>query len=272
MDNFIKTISAFILAMVIAINAFGNFIGVGDIIPTDPETTVAETTLPETSEDETNAPENSEEILALYNEAVNDAYAARVGFSKERYTDNEEFTVSGALKAFKDLAYSVMNVGEENRYIQNVAKDEWESDVPHHYLRPSTLTADDVTSTVCTEKDGQRVITLRVKNGSSKASATEKLNDSPVDKSGICVGENDKSYFDHKTAPVIYNAIGGTFPEAVIEERSSNAIVKAVVDIETGHLVNITVEFDIAYNIDIGAVGRGEATGTTHIIYKDFVY
>ena len=52
MDNICKSISAFILALIVAINAFGNFIGIGDIIPTAPETTVAEeTTLSEETTD-----------------------------------------------------------------------------------------------------------------------------------------------------------------------------------------------------------------------------
>ena len=46
MTDFIKSISAIILAIVVAINAFGNFIGVGDIIQTEPETSsVAEETM-----------------------------------------------------------------------------------------------------------------------------------------------------------------------------------------------------------------------------------
>lgn len=268
MDNFIKGFSAFILAIVVAINAFGNFIGIGDVIPTEPETTVIETTLPE----ETTAYETSEEILALYNSSVNDAYANKVGFSKERYTDNEVINISAALVAFKDLIGQFMGIGEENKYIMNVSKGEWEEDIPHHYLRKSTLTSDDITRAVCTESNGQKTIILTVKSGSSKASKTEEYNNSPVDKCGICVGNENKSYFDHKTAPVVYSAIGTVFSNVVVEEQNSNAVIKAVVDSETGNLIRLDVDFDIAYQIDIGAAGSGDAKGTTHIIYKDFEY
>ncbi len=48
-NSFIKFISALILLFVISINAFGNIIGVGDIIPTDTETTLTETSREESS-------------------------------------------------------------------------------------------------------------------------------------------------------------------------------------------------------------------------------
>ncbi|MBR4767053.1 MAG: hypothetical protein IK085_09875 [Clostridia bacterium] len=40
---------------------------------------------------------------------------------------------------------------------------------------------------------------------------------------------------------------------------------------ETGNLVNLTVTFDIKVDIS-GVGGSGTATGTTHVIYKDFKY
>ena len=271
MDNFIKSISAFILAIIVAINAFGNFIGIGDIIPTEPETTVVETTtVPEETTNPSSAPETSEEILALYNKTVNDAVASKVGFNKERYTDNETLNAGFLLKTFGDLIYSFMGIGDENKYIENVVKGDWAEDLPHQYLRKSTLTAADLTSAKCTEKDGKYTIVLGVKGGNSKASKSENWTNAPIDKCGMCVGDADKSYFDHKTAPVIYAAIGEVFSSAVIEESYSNAKVVAVVDAATGHLVSLTVEFDISVVID--AAGGGNATGTVHILYKDFIY
>ncbi len=230
----------------------------------DAETTVAEeTTLPA-------APATTEEIIALYNKTINDAYAAKVGFNKERYTDKETLNAGFLLKTFGDLIYSFMGIGAENKYTMDVTKGQWESDVPHHYLRKSTLSASDVTKATCTENNGKYTIALDVKPGSSKASKTEKFNNSPIDKCGICVGDADKSYFDHKTAPVIYSAIGEVLSSAVIEESYSNAKIVAVIDVATGHLVSLTVEFDIDVVID--AAGGGNATGQTHILYKNFKY
>lgn len=252
-------------------NATGETVAASD--STDPsatnaETTVAESTVPAISE----APSEKAEILALYNKTVNDAYASKVGFSKERYTDNEVLNTSGALKAFKSLVYKFMGIGADNKYTKTVTKGQWDGDVPHHYLRKSTLTEADVTSANCTESNGKYTIVLQVKNGSSKATETEKANNSPIDKCGICVGDADKDYFDHKTAPVIYSAISEVYPSAVINESYSKAVVKAVIDGATGNLVSLTVEYDIACTIDVGIIGEGDATGSTHITYKNFKY
>ncbi len=228
-------------------------------------TTVAEeTTVPAA------APATADEIVAYYNKAINDAYAAKVGFNKERYTDNEALNAGFLLKTFGDLIYSFMGIGAENKYTMDVTKGQWEEDVPHHYLRKSTLSTSDITNATCTENNGKYTIKLAVKPGNSKASKNEKSNNSPVDKCGICVGDLDKSYFDHKTAPVIYAAVGQVVSGAVIEESYDNATVVAVIDSATGHLVSLTVEFDISVVID--AAGGGNATGSTHILYKNFKY
>ena len=216
------------------------------------------------------APETTAEILALYNKTINDAYAAKVGFNKERYTDNEALNAGFLLKTFGDLIYSFMGIGAENKYTMDVTKGQWESDVPHHYLRKSTLAESDLTGAKCTENNGKYTITLNVKGGTSKASKSESWTKAPIDKCGICVGDADKSYFDHKTAPVIYSAIGEVLSSAVIEESYNNAKVVAVIDAATGHLVSLTVEFDISVVID--AAGGGNATGSTHVLYKNFKY
>ncbi|MBQ3007031.1 MAG: hypothetical protein IJD78_05655 [Clostridia bacterium] len=216
------------------------------------------------------APETTEEILALYNKTINDAVAAKVGFNKERYTDNEELNAGFLLKTFGDLIYSFMGIGAENKYTEDVVKGDWAEDLPHQYLRKSTLTAADLTSAKCTEKDGKYTIVLGIKDGTSKASKSESWTKASLDKCGICVGDADKSYFDHKTAPVIYSAVGEVLSSAVISESYSNAKVVAVVDAATGHLVTLTVEFDI--NVVIDAAGGGNATGSSHVLYKNFKY
>ena len=219
----------------------------------------------------TAVPATSEEIVALYNKTINDAYAAKVGFNKERYTNNEALNAGALLKMFGDLVYSFMGIGAENKYTMDVTKGQWESDVPHHYLRKSTLTQADLTKdAVCTEANGQYTIVLNVKNGTSKASKSESWTKAPIDKCGMCVGDADKSYFDHKTAPVIYSAVGQVVKGAVISESYNNAVVKAVIDGATGHLVSLTIEFDISVVID--AAGGGNATGTTHVFYRNFKY
>lgn len=218
------------------------------------------------------APATTEEIIAVYNNAVNSAVAAEAGFDKERMTDNEEIVGGGVVfSAAKDLIYQFMGVGSGNVYTENVAKGNWESDEKMHYLRNSTLTAGDVTEATCRENDGKYLIVLKVKGGSSRGSEGEKYTNAPIDKCGICVGNEDKGYFDHKTGEVIYDALAGTYAGADIKEEYSNAVVQAIVDAETGNIISLKVEFDIDVAIDID-ITSGTATATTHITYKNFKY
>lgn len=263
-----------------------------DVITLPEETLVEETTIEETTVEETTVvdepevsdisttmeetesikrPESTDEIIDFYNNAVNNAYDSKVGFEKERYTDGEKMDAGPALKAFKSLVFKFMGIGAENKYSEKVTKGNWDSDTKKHFLRKSTLTSSDVTSATCNEKDGKYTIILNVKGGSSVGSESNNSTNAPIDKCGICVGNEDKGYYDHKTGPVIYDAIAGTYSGAKINESYSGAKVTAVIDSD-GKLVSLTVEYAISCNIDIGIVGKATATGNTHIIYKNFVY
>ena len=226
-----------------------------------------------TSAEETTAPVmpvSKDEIISYYNTAVNNAVAAKVGFNKVRYVDNEQLNAGFLLKTFGDVLYKFMGIGAENKYTMDVTKGQWESDLPHQYLRKSTLTAADVTNATCTANGTQYTIVMDVKGGKSYADKNSKSNSSPIDKCGICVGDADKSYYDHKTAIVIYDAIDDVLGGAKISESYNNAKVKAVIDSTTGQLVSLTVEYNISVVID--AAGGGNATGSSHVIYKNFKY
>lgn len=247
----------------------------GETEPASVETSTGEAVSEEDSSvaEETTAPVmpvSKDEIISYYNTAVNKAVAAKVGFNKVRYVDNEELNAGFLLKTFGDLLYKFMGIGAENKYTMDVTKGQWESDLPHQYLRKSTLSAADVTNATCTANGNQYTIVMDVKSGSSKASKDSKVNNSPIDKCGICVGDADKSYYDHKTAIVIYDAIDDVLGGATISESNNNAKVKAVIDATTGNLVSLTVEYDI--NVVIDAAGGGNATGSSHTIYKNFKY
>ncbi len=217
------------------------------------------------------APTEKADIIALYNDAVNSAFDAKAGFSKTRSTDNEKLNAGAVLKAFKSLVYQFMGVGAENKYTENVTKGNWDADTKRHFLRKSTLSANDVTAASCKATGDDYTIVLSVKGGNSKGSKDQKFTNAPIDKCGICVGNEDKGYYDHKTGEVIYDAIAGTYAGAKIEEKYSNAKITAVVDGATGNLVKLTVEFDIDVAIDIG-IGSGTATASTHINYTGFKY
>lgn len=232
------------------------------------------TTVEETSaaEEETTAamPTEEKDIIEYYNTAINKAVDAKVGFNKIRYVDNEKLNAGILLKTFGDVMYKFMGIGAENKYTMDVTKGQWESDLPHQYLRKSTLSDSDVTKATCTADGDKYTIVLNVKGGSSYADKKSKSNNSPIDKCGICVGDGDKSYFDHKTAIVIYDAIDDVLGGAKVSESYDNATVKAVIDSTTGNLVSLTVEYNIDVEIDVA--GGGNATGSAHVLYKNFKY
>ena len=211
-------------------------------------------------------------VLKLYNDTINDAYAKQVGYHKERVTDNEKLDAGVAFQTFKGLVYKFMGIGADNKYTIDVSKGQWAGDEQHKYLRKSTLTAADITSAAFKESDGKVIVTLSVKDGATKGSASSTKASTPIDKCGICVGNEDKDYYDHKTGPVVYSAIGGTFKKASIDESYSNARVTATIDPATGHLISLKVEYNIKMTIDTGSIGTAKATGTTHISYSKFKY
>lgn len=217
------------------------------------------------------APTNNAEILALYNSAVNSAYDAKAGFNKERYSDNEKLNAGIVFNTFKGLVYQFIGIGAENKYTENVTKGNWESEPKKHYLRKSTLTEADLTGASCELKGENYEVVLSVKGGSSYASQNTKNVNAPIDKCGMCVGTEDKSYFDHKTGVVIYDAIDDTFAKSTIDEKYSNAKVKATINAQTGKIVKLVVEFDISLVMNL-PIGDASATGSTHIIYKNFDY
>ena len=239
------------------------------------ETTLEEETVAEEASEaeETTAaamPTEPKDIIEYYNTAVNKAVDAKVGFNKLRYVDNEKLNAGFLLKTFGDVMYQFMGIGAENKYTMDVTKGQWESDLPHQYLRKSTLSEADITKATCTANGDEYTIVLNVKSGNSYADKKSKSNNSPIDKCGICVGDGDKSYFDHKTAIVIYDAIDDVLGGAKISESYDKATVKAVIDSTTGNLVSLTVEYDITITID--TAGGGDATGSAHIFYKNFKY
>lgn len=58
----------------------------------------------------------------------------------------------------------------------------------------------DVTAASCKQSGSNYIITINIKNGNSYATKGTATCNAPLDKSGICVGDKDKGYYDHKRA------------------------------------------------------------------------
>lgn len=217
------------------------------------------------------APSSTADILNYYNAATKAAVSGKVGFTKHRETKNEKIEANAVVKQFKSLIYKFMGIGAENAYNETVTKGQWNTDTNKYFLRASTLGTGDVTAASCKQSGSNYIITINIKNGNSYATKGTATCNAPLDKSGICVGDKDKGYYDHKRASCIYDAIDEVYGGAKVTESYSGAVVTATIDAATGHFVKLDVKFDITVNIDIG-IGKPTATGTSYVSYSSFKY
>lgn len=218
------------------------------------------------------APSSTADVLAYYNASTKAAFSGKVGFTKHRETRNEKIDANALVKSFKDLIYKFMGIGADNAYNTTVTKGQWDTDSRKQYLRASTLGTGDVTSATCKQSGSNYIITIKVKDGKSYATKGTATCNAPLDKSGICVGDEDKGYYDHKRASCIYDAIDDLYGNAKVSESYSGAVVTATINAATGHLVKLDVSFNISVTIDLGALGSPTATGTSVVNYSSFKY
>ena len=216
-------------------------------------------------------PKTTKEILDYYAKATGNAVYPKAGFHKERSSALKgEPDIPTLFKPFKGLVYGFMGIGEENKYTKTIVKGEEQR---FAMLAKSKLTANDVKSATCKESNGNYIITIKLKDGSSyatKGNITD-ISKLPLEKSGICTGNKDKSEFDHKNAPVMYDALDDTFANAKINESYSNAVVTATVNAKTGRITALTVKFDISVNLAVGAV-KFAVDGVSTVKYSNFKY
>ncbi len=154
--TFCKSLSGIILAFVVFINTFGNFIGVGDIIPTEPAetttTTVTETTLP--VEDETTVVDGmtKAEFVAFLNAETAKAANGSYSYNRNCYYTNP-IDVGGAT----DILNSIIKGIDENSSLDTVVGDflgigSYTGEMPEDYidsnyqLKATTLNEDDIES------------------------------------------------------------------------------------------------------------------------------
>lgn len=233
--------------------------------PADETTTAVETT---TAAAVLPLPTSTAEILNYYNTATAKAANTKVAFSKTRSTTEGSYDAGVVLKTFKSLVYQFIGIGADNVYTKDVAKND---ENYSRYLKASTLTEGDIKEASVKQSGTDYIITIKVKDGGSTITDGKNFkNNSPLDKSGIGVGLNDKDYYDHKTAENVYDAIDEVGSEATIIEKYSGAVITATVDSATGNLKSMNVKFDISFDISKVLGSGGTATGTTTVEYKSF--
>ena len=240
--------------------------------PVEGETTVAEDTTAAETTAAAAVPATTDEILAVYNDAVNGAISAKAGYDKKRVTNIQNLE-GGALMKIQLVQDEVANfLGVGTKEYPN-AKGKAE------FMSKASLSAADVKSATCKEANGKYTITIELKDGASSSSASGKNDSSPLVRSGLYVGEGDSSKFDYKSADNIYVALNG-LDEASVEAvklNTSKSKIVCVVDAATGNIEKLTISF--VFNADLTKVkysiaSINEATGVadTTVIYSNFKY
>ena len=224
------------------------------------------------SASKTAALKSTADIVKYYNTATAKAFNAKVPFTKERNTVEKSYKAGAALNYSKSIVYKFMGVGDANKFSKTVTKED--KDSYHKYLQASKLTAADVTSATCSEAGGKYTIVIKVKDGSSSVSGGKVVssNNSPLDRSGLACGDNDKDYWDHKTAENVMSAIDEVplCGSANINEKYTGATITAVIDSATGNLVSLTAKFNFHFDLDKVMSSSGTADSASTVIMKDF--
>lgn len=187
-------------------------------------------------------PSTAADIAAYYNAAVNKAVNSKAGFSKKRVTSISNLN-GGKLMEMKivvDTVNDFLGVGTIN--YKNTKGKVGE-------ISKASLSANDISSPTCKQSGNNYVITMTLKNGTSKASSAGKSDSTALARTGLYSGVGDKKAYDYKNAGNIFDGLNnadGASVESVVE-NSKNIKITATINSKTGNLVSL----HISYNWDV---------------------
>lgn len=217
-------------------------------------------------------PSTAADIAAYYNASVNKAVNSKAGFSKKRVTSISNLN-GGKLMEMKivvDTVNDFLGVGTIN--YKNTKGKVGE-------ISKASLSANDISSPTCKQSGNNYVITMTLKNGTSKASKAGKSDSTALARTGLYSGVGDKKAYDYKNAGNIFDGLNnadGASVESVVE-NSKNIKITATINSKTGNLVSL----HISYNWDVALtkvkytiVTIKSATGDakTSVDFTNFVF
>lgn len=238
--------------------------------PASPATPSA--TKPGKSGTASKVPSTAADIAAYYNAAVNKAVSSKAGFSKKRVTSISNLN-GGKLMEMKivvDTVNDFLGVGTIN--YKNTKGKVGE-------ISKASLSANDISSPTCKQSGDNYVITMTLKNGTSKASSAGKSDSTALARTGLYSGVGDKKAYDYKNAGNIFDGLNnadGASVESVVE-NNKNIKITATINSKTGNLVSL----HISYNWDVALtkvkytiVTIKSATGDakTSVDFTNFVF
>lgn len=238
--------------------------------PASPATPSA--TKPGSSSTASKVPSTAADIAAYYNAAVNKAVNSKAGFSKKRTTTLSNLN-GGALLKIKlvvDTVNDFLGVGTQNKSYAKGKIGE---------ISKASLTAKDISSPTCKQSGDNYVITMTLKNGTSKASKAGKSDSTALGRTGLYSGVGDKKAYDYKNAGNLYDGINNADKASVeaITENNKNIKITATVNSKTGNLVSLHVSYDwdvsltnVKYSVATISTATGDAK--TSVDFTNFVF
>ena len=238
--------------------------------PASPATPSA--TKPGSSSTASKVPSTAADIAAYYNAAVNKAVNSKAGFSKKRTTTLSNLN-GGALLKIKlvvDTVNDFLGVGTQNKSYAKGKIGE---------ISKASLTANDISSPTCKQSGDNYVITMTLKNGTSKASKAGKTDSTALGRTGLYSGVGDKKAYDYKNAGNLYDGINNADKASVeaITENNKNIKITATVNSKTGNLVSLHVSYDwdvsltnVKYSVATISTATGDAK--TSVDFTNFVF
>lgn len=217
-------------------------------------------------------PSTASDIAAYYNAAVNKAVNSKAGFSKKRVTSISNLN-GGKLMEMKivvDTVNDFLGVGTTN--YKNTKGKVGE-------ISKASLSANDISSPTCKQSGDNYVITMTLKNGTSKASSAGKSDSTALARTGLYSGVGDKKAYDYKNAGNIFDGLNnadGASVESVVE-NNKNIKITATINSKTGNLVSLHISYDwdvaltkVKYTIVTIKSATGDAK--TSVDFTNFVF
>lgn len=227
---------------------------------------------PGTSGTASKVPSTAADIAAYYNAAVNKAVNSKAGFSKKRVTSISNLN-GGKLMEMKivvDTVNDFLGVGTTN--YKNTKGKVGE-------ISKASLSANDISSPTCKQNGDNYVITMTLKNGTSKASSAGKSDSTALARTGLYSGVGDKKAYDYKNAGNIFDGLNnadGASVESVVE-NNKNIKITATINSKTGNLVSLHISYDwdvaltkVKYTIVTIKSATGDAK--TSVDFTNFVF
>ncbi len=249
-DNIIKIFSAIILAFVVFVNTIGNTIGIGDIIPTQPEETTASTTEKTEEFDEAEAAE----FLAFLNAETAKIADEGSYYIERRASYTEPINVGGAT----DTLNSIISAIDSNSNLDSIVGGYFgigtkRIEVPDNYisnsdyfLKATNLRVSDLTSFSC--EDGAYEFTIKNATNPKKNGVT-----------GFSNFTND--FITEEAAKEEIAEI--TNIVTITDSNIEYTDIKVSVEVEDGKITEMSYSYDMDVEVTLNALVNIRGTGAT---------